>query len=112
MWQLGINYKYATGRPFTPITSSTYRELQKIYEPVYGLDNSDRYPDYQRLDFRVTHLSQLFGKYFTVFYLEALNVLNINNLFGYTYNQDYTERTVVKSYFGRRTIVLGMQINL
>ena len=112
MWQIGINYKYATGRPFTPIIGSEYREVRKIYEPIYGLDNSDRYKDYQRLDFRITHLNQLFNKYFIVFYLEALNVLNFNNSFGYAYNSDYSEKKVVKSYFGRRTIVVGAQINL
>ena len=110
MWKVGINYKYATGRPYTPVLDSKLNPLSNIYEPVYGLDNSDRFPNYQRLDFRVTHLNQLFKKYFAVFYIEALNILDITNLFGYSYNPDYSERFKVKSYFGRRTIVLGAQI--
>ncbi|MFH1195304.1 MAG: TonB-dependent receptor [bacterium] len=111
MWQIGINYKYATGRPFTPITGSDYKSELDIYEPVYGIDNSARYKNYERLDLRITHMNQMFGKYFTVFYVEALNILGIKNLFGYTYNKDYTEQTGIASYFGRRTVVFGMQIS-
>jgi len=112
MWQIGINFKLATGRPFTPVAGSIYHKNQKIYQPEYGLKNSNRYPTYKRLDFRITYLNQLFGKYFTVFYLEALNILNFRNLFGYFYNSNYTERKKILSYFGRRTIVLGTQISL
>ncbi|HEX3074187.1 MAG TPA: TonB-dependent receptor, partial [Ignavibacteriales bacterium] len=39
-FQIGINYKYATGRPYTPPVSSNYIEEAGIYEPVYGKDNS------------------------------------------------------------------------
>ncbi len=111
MWQIGISFKYATGKPFTPVVSSVYRKEQNIFEPVYGANNSERYPDYRRLDFRITHLNQLFGKYFAVFYIEALNILNFNNLFGYSYNENYTQRKIIKSYFGRRTIVLGTNVS-
>ena len=76
MWQIGINFKYATGKPFTPITSSVYLPNSNIFEPIYGRNNSERYPNYKRLDFRITHLNQLFGKYFAVFFIEALNILN------------------------------------
>lgn len=111
MWQIGVNFKYATGRPFTPIISSVYRNGLNIYEPIYGDDNSERYPDYKRLDIRITHLNRIFEKYFAVFYIETLNILNFNNLFGYSYNNDYSKRKVIKSYFGRRTIVIGTNIS-
>jgi len=110
MWQIGITFKYATGRPFTPVISAVYLPNQNIFKPIYGGSNSERYPDYKRLDFRITHLNQLFGKYFSVFYIETLNILNFNNLFGYSYNKNYSERNVIKSYFGRLTIVLGTSI--
>jgi len=110
MWRLGVNYKFATGRPFTPVIDSRINHLSGIYEPVYGIDNSERFPNYHRLDFRITHLNQLFKKFFAVFYVEALNILDITNLFGYSYSPDYSERNKIKSYFGRRTIVFGAQI--
>jgi len=38
--------------------------------------------------------------------------LDINNLFGYTYSRDYSEREEIQSYFGRRTVVFGVAVNL
>jgi hypothetical protein len=110
MLQLGINYKCATGRPFTPVTGAVYRPEMGIYQPVYGSKNSERFGNYQRLDLRITYLNQLFRKYFTVIYLEALNILDLRNIFGYTYNFDYSQIKEVQSYFGRRTIVVGVQV--
>ena len=110
MWKIGMNYKYATGRPFTPVIIARFNPHSGIYEPAYGKNNSERYPDYHRLDLRITHMNQLFKEYFTIFYVEAINILDITNLFGYSYNPDYSERFRIKSYFGRRTIVLGAQV--
>jgi len=111
-FQVGVNYKYATGRPFTPVVNSNYIPDLDIFEPVYGNDNSDRHPTYQRLDIRLTYLTQLFDNYFTVIFVEGLNILDINNIFGYSYNKDYTQRIRVDSYFGRRTIVFGIRVNI
>jgi hypothetical protein len=111
MWRVGINYKFATGRPFTPVVTSEINSSSGIYQPKYGIDNSERFPNYHRLDFRITHLNQIFKMFYTVFYIEALNILDITNLFGYSYSPDYSERYRIKSYFGRRTIVLGTQIS-
>ncbi len=110
--QLGLNYKYATGKPYTTIIGASYNSNLDIYEPEYGATNSERLPSYQRLDFRITYLTQLFNNYFSVFYIEGLNILNINNIFDYSYNFDYTERSKVTSYFGRRIFVMGIIINL
>ena len=111
-FQVGVNYKYATGRPFTPVKNSHYVPNLNIFEPVYGNENSDRHPIYQRLDIRLTYLTQLFDNYFTVLYVEGLNILNINNIFGYSYNKDYSRRYNVDSYFGRRTVVFGFQVEI
>lgn len=111
-YEIGINYKYATGKPMTPVIGSIYHTEMNVYEPVYGIDNSSRQKDYQRLDIRFTYFTNLFNKYFTVLYMEGLNILNTKNIFGYSYNFDYTEKKEIESYFGRRLLVFGMQINL
>ncbi len=110
--QIGSNFKYATGKPFTPVNNSLYLTELNVYEPIYGRDNSERYPDYVRLDLRLTLLHNLFDKWFTVFYVEGLNILNVNNIFDYSYNFDYSEKQNVRSYFGRRMLVFGAVINL
>ena len=111
-FQIGVNYKYATGRPFDPVIGADFIPVLGIYEPVYGKKNSARYSDYQRLDVRLTYLTQLFDNYFTVFYLEGLNILDINNIFGYSYNVDYSKRSNIDSYFGRRTVVFGFRLSI
>ncbi|MGC8595576.1 MAG: TonB-dependent receptor [Candidatus Kryptoniota bacterium] len=111
-WQIGMNFKYATGRPYTPVTGSVYHPEMKVYEPVYGTPYSARYPDYRRLDIRLTYLARLFDKYFTVLYVEGLNVLNIHNVFDYAYSPDYSSKTGIRSYFGQRTIVIGILITI
>ena len=110
--QLGLTAKYATGRPFTPVVSSVYRNDINVYEPVYAATNSSRYPDYKRVDLRLTYFGQLFNKYSLVAYMEGINILNFTNIFGYSYSPDYSERKEIKSYFGRRMVVVGFSLGI
>jgi hypothetical protein len=112
LWQIGINAKYATGRPYTPVESSFYRSDINIFEPVYAATNSARYPDYKRIDLRITHFNQLFNSISLVAYMEGLNLFNYQNIFGYTYSPDYKDRVEIQSYFGRRMIVFGFLLGL
>ena len=109
-WQVGINAKFATGRPFTPVTGATYHSDLNVFEPIYGSKNSENYQPYKRVDLRLLYISQIFEKYTAVFYIEGLNILNFRNLFGFTYSKDYKEKQEVESYFGRRMLVIGMSI--
>jgi len=111
-WMIGVNCKFATGRPYTPVTGAIYHSDKNVYEPVYGSKNSETYQPYKRVDLRLLYLFQMFGKYSSVFYVEGLNILNFRNLFGYSYSTDYTSKTEIESYFGRRMLVFGMSINL
>jgi vitamin B12 transporter len=111
-WQVGVDFKYATGMPYTPVVGSVYRSDLKVYEPIHGNSYSARYPDYRRLDVRVTYLTKLFDRYFAILYAEGINVLDIHNIFAYAFSPDYSAKTGVKSYFGRRTIVLGAEVNI
>lgn len=111
-WQIGVNAKYATGRPYTPIISSHYRNDMNIYEPIYASTNSSRYPDYKRVDVRLTYFNQLFGSIPFVAYMEGLNIMNFNNIFGYTYSVDYSEKKEIQSYFGQRMLVFGFMMTI
>ena len=111
-FQLGLNIKYATGRPFTPIISAAYDNQLKIYKPVYASTNSGRFPDYKRIDLRITYFGQLNPSISLVAYLEGLNIFNFNNIFGYTYSPDYDQKMIIKSYFGQRMLVLGFMVGM
>ena len=51
-WNLGLNWNYSTGAPFSsPISFYSYNG-QEV--PVYGQKNNDRLPDYHRLDVSAT----------------------------------------------------------
>ncbi|MGE5499757.1 MAG: hypothetical protein ACM3Q2_16925, partial [Syntrophothermus sp.] len=111
-FQLGLTAKYATGRPFTPVISSVYHKQWGVFEPVYGPANSKRFPDYRRVDLRLTYLDQVAGGMRLVAYLEGLNILNLKNIHGYTYSGDYSQQKEIKSYFGYRMLVLGFNLEL
>lgn len=106
-WEIGTTLRYGTGKPVTPILSA--REVSAAYyEPVRGPLNSDRLPEYVRLDARLMHLKPI-GSRLLVFYLEGLNVLNQHNVLAYSYDQTYRIRHGVRSFFSDRTFVMGVE---
>lgn len=90
-WDVGFKWHYSSGLPQTPVTSATYNSTYNFYVPNYGPTNSDRLPDYQRLDFS-TSLSTVYDTWQWRFYLEIINVYNARNVLAYDYNSDYTQR--------------------
>lgn len=51
-WNVGMNWIYATGAPFSSPTSFYTYNGEEI--PIYGQKNNDRLPDYHRLDLSAT----------------------------------------------------------
>jgi hypothetical protein len=84
-WMLGWRWNYQSGGRYTPIVdllpSSTYPD---VYEPVYGQLNSQRLPDYHRLDFRAEYTRPKRWGYWK-FYVDVLNVYNHKSASGYEY---------------------------
>ncbi len=116
-WQLGTRYSYTSGRPVTPVVGRSYDPGRAIWHPIYGEHNSDRLPDFNRLDVRVTKLFSLpaTGALPTssvcVFYIEGLNVLGLRNAQDYAYNSDYSQRRPIDSVFSRRLLVAGFSLS-
>jgi hypothetical protein len=88
-WELGAKWWYHSGAPYTPIIGSTEdTEREGRYRPIYGDINSERMPDYHRLDLRLSHH---FSKK-TSAYIELINAYGKKNISGYEYNGNYSDR--------------------
>ena len=102
----GATLKMSTGEPFTPVIGSFFDSNQGVYVPVYGETNSDRFPNYSRVDVNAQYIFSLLGK-FTVAVLALNNVFNQNNIYEYTYNYNYTEKREIITN-NRRTVYVGL----
>jgi len=96
-----LAYRFATGRPFTPVVGSTYDNQQQVYVPTYGAAMSDRLLPFQRLDFSTSYFRQINAGLQSVFYVSLMNLLDRTNAQRYRYNADYSRRYVVSSLFER-----------
>ena len=92
---LGSLFKYATGKPYTP----AYRQF-----------NSQRVPDFHKLDLSLSYLSQFWEGNLTIFYLSVSNVYGRKNIYDYHYNEDYTQREAQVSSFDR-SVYFGISAN-
>jgi vitamin B12 transporter len=110
-WELGSTIRYATGKPYTPVVG-TREPAQQGWPlaPVFGDANSERLPDYFRVDGRITRYARLGANRTGVFYLEMLDLNGRANVLGYQYDATYTIRKPVESFFARRTFVLGAEL--
>lgn len=102
----GATLKMSTGEPYTPVIGSFFDSNQGVYVPVYGETNSDRFPNYSRVDVNAQYIFSFLGK-FTVAVLALNNVFNQNNIYEYTYNYNYTEKREIITN-NRRTVYVGM----
>jgi hypothetical protein len=96
-----IAYRYATGRPFTPVSAATYDSQQQVYVPAYGAPMSERLPAFRRLDVSTSYFRQITPSLQSVFFVSLMNLLDRNNAQRYRYNTDYSRRYLVSSLFER-----------
>ena len=91
---LGARWTAHTGNPFTPVIGTNGTRADGRFIPVYGALNSERFPNYHRLDLRVDRaFNTAMGK--LTLFIDVINVYNNNNIAGYTYNPDHSRRTPV-----------------
>ena len=84
-WTVGIKWTYQSGGRYTPVTHLVPNSGDAtILEPVYGELNSERLPDYHRLDFRAEYLKRRDWGHIR-FFVDILNVYNQENVTGYDY---------------------------
>jgi outer membrane cobalamin receptor len=88
-WLIGLKFKYAGGRPYTPYDINASVNAGR---GVWDMNNfnGERYPAYHRLDLRVDK-KFYFKKASITGYLELQNVYNQQNIYGYFWNQAKNE---------------------
>jgi hypothetical protein len=92
-WRIGARFRYATGLPYTPIIGSytSGNASETYYTPIFGAQNTARFPDFHQLDIRVDR--RFYGRYASVLlYLDIQNVYNRANTEVYLYNLDYSQQ--------------------
>lgn len=116
-WSTGLRYSLASGHPYTPVVGAFYEPSRDVWHPVFGETNSALTPGYQRADLRLTRLFSLpkTGRVpasgVCVFYAECMNILGTANVLDYSYNADFSQKIVNRSYFGRRLVVAGFGLS-
>ncbi len=106
-WTLGAKWWYHSGSPYTPILGGTPDpDDPTLFNAIYGELNGERLPAYNRLDLRADrHIRVSWGTLSA--YLELLNALNTENLQGYDYNHDYSQRAGITQL--PRIVSLGIK---
>jgi TonB-dependent receptor-like protein/carboxypeptidase-like protein len=96
-----VAYRYATGRPFTPVTSATFDPTRSAWTPTYGPPMSERLPTFHRLDVSAAVLRRFGSSVQAVFFWSLSNALDRENVHTYRYSPDYSQRIPVRSLFNR-----------
>ena len=94
-WSLGARFRYASGLPRTPVTGAFFDLRSANFRPIFGVQNSERLPDFWQLDVRLDRKFRLSERTQLLAYLELLNVMDRKNGEEYVYSQNYARRGVV-----------------
>ncbi|MCE1165416.1 MAG: TonB-dependent receptor [Bacteroidetes bacterium] len=92
-WLIGVKFKYAGGRPYTPFN---YELSKQLGRGVYDMSrfNEEHYPDYHRLDIRVDK-KFYFKRSSITTYFELQNAYNRQNVYGYFWNKAKNDKGTV-----------------
>lgn len=94
-------YRYATGRPFTPVTGSAYDAARRVFVPEYGAPMSERLPAFRRVDVSASYFRPIGATLQTVVFVSMMNILDRENAQSFRYSADYSTRHLVPSLFER-----------
>ena len=89
-WNVGLRYRAGAGLPYTPVVDGTYDATADSYEPVFGAENSERLPVFQKVDIHVQK-DWRFRTWSLAVYGEGWFVPPGNNVMYLAYSYDYDE---------------------
>ena len=93
-WEFGARYRLVTGNPETPIVGALYNASSGTYASISGAYNSERVDMFHQLDLRIDK-SWKFEHWKLSAYLDVMNVYYSQNVEGYDYNYNYSQRSLV-----------------
>ncbi len=100
-WSFSFAWRYATGKPFTPVTGATFDQQTQVWIPQYAAPQSERLPPEKKFDVALSRVTRISGNNQLVYFLSLDNVFDRTNLYEYTYTADYSRRIPVRSLFNR-----------
>ena len=107
-WVCGSMFRFASGRPFTPIVAGTATPGGG-FAPSYGAPFSQRLPSLFRLDLNASRYRRLNARTALVLYASVNNVLNRANVYTYEYSPDFATRQSTPSLF-KRSLYVGFTL--
>jgi hypothetical protein len=107
---LGLTLHFASGKPVTPIISAIQPAGVDYYEPVQGLINSERLPEFIRLDASLGYFLPFGDSSSAMFYFAVSNLLDRDNPVDYEYSADYSQRRLRTTDY-RRSIYFGVALS-
>jgi TonB-dependent Receptor Plug Domain len=104
-WTVGFRWNYQSGGRYTPIVDLVPSgTTPNILEPVYGQLNSEKYPDYHRLDLRAEYLRPKSWGHWK-FYVDIINAYDQKNIASYEYAPDGEDLISPPAGYGRNVPV-------
>ncbi|MDX9720535.1 MAG: TonB-dependent receptor, partial [Myxococcota bacterium] len=94
-WQIGLRFRYVTGRPFTPQEGAVFDADADAYQPLFGVPGSQRVEAFHQLDLRVDK-SWVFDWWILSAYLDIQGVYFHANPEFIQYNFDSTQQGYVR----------------
>ncbi|MCU0691336.1 MAG: hypothetical protein MUF54_08040 [Polyangiaceae bacterium] len=93
-WEFGARFRLVSGNPETPVVGSIYNANSGAYAAITGDYNSTRVSMFHQLDLRVDKRWK-FSAWQLSTYLDVQNVYYSQNVEGYSYNYNYTQRDLI-----------------
>jgi hypothetical protein len=96
-WEVGLRFRYVTGRPTTAPMPSLYDADQFRWIGIPGSYNGERLPDFHQLDLRVEKRWRVRNRVLIGVYLELINAYFAQNVEGWEYADDGVHRVPIAS---------------
>ncbi len=109
IFEISTIYIFRQGSYYRPVITSNLDTETQTYRPVYeDWDNSERLPDYHKIDVSISKYWVLNSKLALVLYANVSNLLNNDNVMAVNYNRDYS--VSFNELYSQRSIYFGVSI--